>query len=508
MADVAVRIHRTTYVDSVMLLSGSRAILDTPGVEWGAALIGTPANVAVLENEGADPEALAGVTVNDLVLMARGESLQAALDRGEAALFEQAEDVPAGAATMASLSEAIDSNPGINVALVSVGGAYAALEAHKALSAGLNVMLFSDNVPVTAEIELKTRARDLSLLMMGPGAGTAVVGGVGLGFANAVRTGPVGIVAASGTGAQEVMTLLHRWGSGVSHVIGVGGRDLSESVGGSMAATAMQTLDADPETEVILLVSKPPSAEVAGRLLSRPGEKPVVACLIGLKSALRVPGRVHTANTLEQAVLDAFAALGERPEQEDDGAAGPIAAASARLGPDRRAVRGLFSGGTLCYEAMTVIAERAAAVYSNVPLRTDWHVSRAGSGDHVCLDLGEEAYTSDRPHPMLDPEGRVEAIEREGRHPETAAVLIDVVLGFGSHPDPAGVLAPACEAVIASGPAVVAYVLGTDADPQNLDAQRRKLEAAGCIVAATNARAAAAAVAIAGRRHDVSHAAS
>ncbi len=507
IANLAVRIHQNTYLDSVVLLAGSRAILDTPGIVWGAALTGTAANIELLESEGFDPIALQEATANDLVLTARGESAEVALDNGEAALFEsepsEAEELHASAP--ATLEDAVAATSGANVAVVSVGGAYATLEAHKALSAGLNVLLFSDNVPVEEEIELKTRGEELSLLVMGPGAGTALIGGVGLGFANAVRSGSVGVVAAAGTGAQEVMTLLHRWGLGISHVIGVGGRDLSDPVGGRMTSMAIRALEADPNTEVILLVSKPPSAEVVGRILDRPGVKPIVAGLIGLSNQLRVPGHVRLASRLEQAVLEVFAVLDRRAETADHGTAERIAAAISRLGPERVAVRGLFSGGTLCYEAMTILAEQAPAVFSNTPLRRDWHLSEAGRADHICLDLGEEEFTRNRPHPMIDPEGRIDAIEREGHARETSVVLIDVVLGFGSHPDPAGVLAPTCEAVMAnpSGPQVVAYVLGTAADPQGREAQLRQLEEVGCIVAPTNARAATAAAAIANRRPEL-----
>lgn len=507
MSEFAIRIHANTYLDSVVLLSGSRAILNTPGVEWGAALTGTAANIELLESEGFDPNALREATANDLVLVAHGESAEVALDNGEADLFDSKPVQDAGFpdSAPATLEDAVAAAPGSNVALVSVGGAYATLEAHKALSAGLNVLLFSDNVPIEDEIELKTRGEELSLLVMGPGAGTALIGGVGLGFANAVRNGSVGVVAAAGTGAQEVMTLLHRWGLGVTHVIGVGGRDLSDAVGGRMTSMAIRALEADPNTDVILVVSKPPSAEVAERILDRPRVKPIVASLIGLADELRVSDHVRLATRLDQAVLEVFAALDRQAQSTENGAVERIAAATSRLGTERTAVRGLFSGGTLCYEAMTILAEHAPPVFSNTPLREGWQLSQAGAADHICLDLGEEEFTRDRPHPMIDPAGRVDAIEREGRAPRASVVLIDVVLGFGSHPDPAGVLAPACEAVMAnpSGPQVVAYVLGTAEDPQGLDSQRQQLEEVGCIVAATNAQAAVAAAAIANRRPEL-----
>jgi FdrA protein len=384
------------------------------------------------------------------------------------------------------------------VALVSVPGPYAALEAHKALSAGLHVLLFSDNVPLADEVELKERARDLGLFMMGPGAGTAVLGGVGLGFANAVARGPVGIVAAAGTGAQEVMTLVHRWGSGVSHVIGVGGRDLSREVGGMMSRSALRALEADAETEVIVVVSKPPSPEVAGSLLGELGDKPTVVALIGLEEPPPLPPGVRAARTMEEASALALDALGLSRPEVGGGLAQRVAEAADRLPEQRRAVRGLFSGGTLCSEAMAVLAPRLGPIYSNVPLRSEWGPP-APDGAHLCLDLGEEEFTRGRPHPMIDPEPRAEQVREQGRDRATAVILIDVVLGHGAHADPASVLAPACEDVtrIHGGPAVVAYVAGTDQDLQDRAAQCRRFQDAGALLAPTGARAALMAAAVA-----------
>jgi FdrA protein len=388
------------------------------------------------------------------------------------------------------------------VAIVSVPGAYAALEAHHALSLGLHVLLFSDNVPIEEERELKQRARDLGLLVMGPGAGTAVLSGVGLGFANAVSSGPVGVVAAAGTGAQEVSALLSRWGVGVSHVIGVGGRDLSAVIGGTMAVAAVRALDADPATRAILLVSKPPEAEVAAKVLAACGSTPAVATFLGL-DRVRAPANAELARTLEEGARRAAALVGAEPP---DPSAGLRTRVAARLGPlaeGRRTVRGYFSGGTLCYEAQLIVGQHLAPAYSNEPLSSDRQLP-APSGSHVLLDLGAEEYTLGRPHPMIDQRARIEAMREAARDPDVAAVLVDVVLGYGAHADPAGELAPVCKEIGADGgPVVIAYVLGSEQDPQGLDDQRAKLESAGCLVAETAARAAYAAVGVAARRPDL-----
>lgn len=508
MSTHGIRLHPNTYLDSVKLLVGSRAILETPGIDWGAAVTGTPANVEVLIHEGFPADELVNVGANDLVIAARGEQAELALANAETALFSVVSTSSAASAgpSIRSIEETATLLNSPNVAVISVGGDYAALEAHKALTASMDVLLFSDNVSLEDEVDLKGRAAAAGLFMMGPGAGTAVIGGVGLGFANAVRNGPVGVVAAAGTGAQEVMSLIDRVGLGVTQVIGVGGRDLSEAVGGIMTAHAIRSLEDDPATEVILLVSKPPSVEVSRQLLNRPAVKPLVATLIGLREPIEVSAHVTLTPSLEEGVVAVTAAIGGHFSPIDEDTLGRTSNALAKVDTSRTAIRGLFSGGTLCFEAMTLMSEQGLSVYSNTPLEPEWDVAVAPPSAHICLDLGEEEYTRGRPHPMIDPAARLERIVQEGTNPHTAVVLIDVVLGYGSHDDPAGQLAPACADVIAidGGPQVVAYVLGTEGDPQGLAGQRKKLEDVGCIVAATNARAALTATAIATRKPAIS----
>ena len=493
-----VALRRNSYKDSIRLLEATRAVLATPGVEWGWALMATPANLATLADEGFT-EGLDGAGANDLIFAVRAEddgSAAAAIDTATAALFTAATGVTTDEQHAAfDLRGALAEHPGANVAIISVPGPFATLESHKALSAGLHVLLFSDNVPLEDEIALKMRARELGRLVMGPGAGTAMLAGTGLGFANRVGPGPVGIVAAAGTGAQEVMSLLDRWGVGVSHVIGVGGRDLSPEVGGLMAESAIRALDADEGTRTILLVSKPPSPDVAARLLSMPS-KPTVAALIGLRERLPVPANVTVCNTLEQGVLHTLALL-DVPRPDVVGhLANDLADVVTSLKPNRTRLVGLFSGGTLCYEAMTIATEHIGPIYSNTPLDKRWTVDAAPANGHICLDLGEEEYTKGRPHPMIDTEARVEHLRRQTQDPTVAVVLLDVVIGDGAHPDPASLLAPVAAEVVRSGAVVVAYVLGTERDPQGFAEQQATLRRAGCIVTETAARAALAAVAL------------
>src|SRR5215471_4197473 len=495
-----VRVFPGTYRDSLLLLSATRAMHEADGIGWAAAVMATPANVADLAGHGVS---VSGADANALVLAvqaADGQAADEALDRGRALLFaaEGANEDP-GQAEPQTIGEAAERLPDANVAVVSVPGPYAAIAAHSALTAGLHVLLFSDNVPLADEIALKDRASGLGKLVMGPGAGTAVLGGVGLGFANAVRAGSVGVVAAAGTGAQEVMTLLDRWGIGVSHVVGVGGRDLSAQVGGRMAVEAVRALDADPGTEVILLVSKPPDRDAARAVIDASEHTPVIAACLGMSAPDGMLAGAPLAVTLEDGAVAVARTLGRPVPDLTEGLAGAARQAIGRLDGARTAVRGFYTGGTLCYEAQVVLTALLGPVHSNIPLRPDLGLP-APDRAHVCLDLGEEEYTRGRPHPMIDPAARRDIMREQAFGDDVAAVLLDVVLGYGSHPDPAGEIAGTCADIVASGAAVVGYVLGTEADPQGFDAQRRTLRDAGVIVTPTAAAAARAAAAIAARR--------
>jgi FdrA protein len=497
-----VAVLKDSYKDSVKLLEATRAMLATDGVDYGWALMATPANVETLVNEGF--AAISTGSANDLVLAVRAidsPTAAAALTAATTLLFtanavgDGAED----AVTVDHLRGALLAQPASNVAIISVPGPYATLETHKALSANLDVLLFSDNVPLADEIALKQRARSLGRLVMGPGAGTAMIAGTGLGFANRVAVGPVGIVAAAGTGAQEAMSLLDRWGIGVSHVIGVGGRDLSSAVGGLMARSGIEALVADHRTKAILLVSKPPSPEVAEQLLGTAWGKPIVASLIGLRGELQgLADGVQVCNTLEQGAVLTAKALGLPVPDLVGDTADAVADLMTALPLTRRRLVGLFSGGTLCYEAMTIATGHIGPIHSNTPLDKSWRLP-APDGAHVCLDLGEEEYTVGRPHPMIDPEARIEWMRKQIDDPTVAVVLLDVVIGDGAHANPAGLLAPVAAEIVASGAIVIAYVLGTERDPQSFHQQQAVLVAAGCIVPDTAARAALAAAAVVNR---------
>ncbi|HEY7067797.1 MAG TPA: acyl-CoA synthetase FdrA [Chloroflexota bacterium] len=491
---VRARIEKDTYADSVRLMQIAQALRGMPGVQAADVLMGTAANQESLRVGGLLAEEAERAGPSDLLLCVRAADAAAAasaLDAALALLRGQGAAPRFGEAAPRSLRAAIAGAPAANLAVVSVPGAYAALEAEEALRAGLHVFLFSDNVPLDAEVRLKTLADERELLLMGPDCGTSIIGGVGLGFANAVRPGRVGIVGASGTGIQQVSCLLDEAGVGVSQAIGTGGRDLAEAVGGRTTRRALALLAADPATRVLVLVSKPPSPPVARAVLAAAaaGGKPVVACLLGAAPG-ELPAGVTWARTLAEAA-DAAAALAVgRPAAA--GEAVPGAPATAGAGTS---LRGLFAGGTLAQEALLLLRERLGAVGSNLD------GSEPGSAPHLVIDYGDDEYTRGRPHPMIDNGLRTEALAAAARDAAVGVVLLDVVLGYGAHPDPAGELAPAIErartTARAAGRAlaVVVSLCGTAGDPQGLAAQRRRLEAAGAEVHTRNAAAAVAAAA-------------
>ncbi|HEY5901627.1 MAG TPA: acyl-CoA synthetase FdrA, partial [Anaerolineales bacterium] len=373
-----------------------------------------------------------------------------------------------------SLSAAVRQLPQANWVLVSVPGRFATGVAREALEHGRHVFLYSDNVSLEDELALKETARKKALLVMGPDCGTAVINGVGLGFANRLRRGPVGLVGASGTGLQAVTSRIDSLGSGVSHALGTGGRDLKSEIGGITARQALDLLGRDPQTEVIVLVSKPPASEVAAALLRQAAaaRKPIVIDFIGYPPPGRRLGNLHFAAGLEDAADLAVSLLSSRAEQ---------APASE---PASGYLRGLFSGGTLAYEALLALQAMLGPVFSNAPITVEQKLSDPfHSREHTIVDLGGDEFTVGRLHPMMDNDLRIRRMRQEAADPQTGVILLDVVLGEGSHPDPAAELAPAISSLRGSSRAeFVILLVGTEADPQGLASQEERLTAAGGVV--------------------------
>jgi succinyl-CoA synthetase alpha subunit len=503
------RVIRNLYRDSVSMMQLSAALRALPGVEQASAIMATAGNLDLLRDAGllaALPEAGA----NDLLIALKGKSASA-LDAAFAAADAELRKAPPAAGSAgpramppASLQMALAQVPRANLALISTPGEYAAAEATKALRLGLNVMLFSDNVPLVDEIALKRYARERGLMVMGPDCGTAIVDGIPLGFANVVRRGAVGVVGASGTGTQQVTCLVHRRGEGISQAIGTGGRDLHRDVGGITMLQGLDALARDAATRVIVLVSKPPAPEVAKRVLdaARKARKPVVVSFVGGARSEIKGANLHVAATLEDAAHAAVAlARGRAPQRR---APAKLPAGLPRLAAGKRYVRGLYSGGTFCYEASGLLGEALGAVRSNAPVDPRMHLADIWqSAGHTVVDLGDDDFTRGRPHPMIDHQLRNERIVKEAADPEVGVILLDVVLGYGAHPDPAAEMVPAIKKAQALAArkrrriAFVGFVCGTDGDPQDFARQEAALRDAGMVLAESNAQAVRIAAAIA-----------
>jgi FdrA protein len=489
-------IKPNTYQDSLRLMHLSRTLDGIDGIDRVSIMMGTPANKEILRAAGLGAAELEGARPTDLVIAADladaavGESLVAKLD--EFLAHQASASRRSGMRSARSLERALSIAGDANLALVSIPGEHVASEVHRLLDRDIHAFIFSDNVSVEDEVALKLKARERGLLVMGPDCGTGAIGGLPLAFTNAVNDGSIGLVAASGTGLQEVMVQIDRLGGGVSHAIGLGGRDLSDEVGGITCLQGLRALDADPATTTIVLISKRPAASVRDAIAGAAGtlSKPVVAILLGERPAVEVDGNVHYARTLAEAAMTAVEL------------AGTSASRPLTLRAEQRCIKALYTGGSLASEAAMLLGD-ALGVAADAEHPAGYLLRADG---HEVIDLGDDVYTRGRPHPMIDPSSRNERLPVVFDDPETAVVLVDVVLGFGSDPDPARALA----SVIADGLArlhdngrdlaVVASVCGTEDDPQSSGAQTLALEGAGVSVLPSNAAAVRHALAILRRR--------
>ena len=512
--EIKTRVLKNQYYDSVALMLAAKQLREHPEVADAALIMGTGVNKELLDQGGLLTREARSAQPNDLIITVKCRTdAENYLDEAQSLLTKKMRDMGSGTALPQTVRSAMRVNPDLNLAVISVAGSYAAREAREVLAGGLHALLFSDNVLLEDEIALKKLALQRNLLLMGPGAGTAIINGVGLGFANAVARGSIGIVSAAGTGLQEVSTLICKRGAGVSQGIGTGGRDLSRDVGGLMFFAAIDALQADPQTEILALISKPPDAEVTKALIDRikSSKKKTVLCLLGADLPEKGSGNLFFTRTLEECAYTAAAlAKGKLPDieklikKEDEQLHALIKQWKGKFADNQCFVRGLFSGGTLCYEAQVIWKDLLdSLVYSNAPLeKKDLLKDSNRSQGHSAVDLGEEEFTRGRPHPMIDNDLRVQRLRQEAADPETAVILLDVVIGFGAHPDPATELGEAIKQLSIGLEkkmrhiAFVTSVTGTEEDPQGLSRCQKLLQDAGAIVCASNAQAARLAVAL------------
>jgi FdrA protein len=500
-------IRRNQYYDSVFLMGVNRRLSEARGVQQTAVLMGSETNKRLLSDIGIRDAQIDAAQPNDLIVAVIAhtpDDVRAALGRLDEWLQAGLEGSPASG--LRTLEDGLGQRPKANLAVISVPGEYAAREARKALEAGLNVFLFSSNVSLDDELALKQFALQQGLIVMGPDCGTSLIGGVGIGFANAVRRGSIGAVGASGTGLQEFTCQVHNASRGISHAIGTGSHDLSERIQGLTTFAALDALEADPQTEVVALISKPPAdrtlQEIAERLSTY--KKPVIGCFLGTRYKPDGTGAVYqVARTIDEAVhLALMASAGGAPQPAQNAFTADdtnwLPRETRAWAPEQQYLRGLFAGGTFCYQTQHILRDAKIAVYSNTPLDQRHSLSDPDkSRKHTVVDMGDDYYTLGRPHPMIDGTLRRKRILAEAQDPEVAILLLDFVLGYNASRDPVGDVLDAIREARQTARkrgghlTVVASICGTEGDTQDLGLQARMLREAGALVFQSNARAAA-----------------
>jgi FdrA protein len=496
-------VQNNLYKDSVALMRVAQRLLALPGVVNATLQMGNPANKEILQEAGLLLDAVKDAGPSDIMVVLQAKT-QAACD---AAVAESLNDL---AGKLNTSQDSANANQAMaartvgmglaalrtaNIAQISVPGIYAAAEALKAVKQGLNVFMFSDNVPLEQEVAIKQEAKKRNVLVMGPDCGTAIIGGVPLGFANNVRRGSIGLVAASGTGLQEVTTQIHRMGGGISHAIGTGGRDVYAEVGGTTMLQGIALLAADSSTKVIAIVSKPPAPEVTEKVMSAllSSGKPAVVVFLG--SDLKSPAKhIHVVNALVDCAAVAVKLSGAKPI-----ASQPYAMPrKPSFNNEQKYLRALYSGGTYAAEAQTLWAQTGLQVWSNVPINKAMALINPlkESKEHTAVDLGDDDFTVGRPHPMIDQTARIDRLLKEAADPSVRVILLDVVIGWGAHADPASELAKAiiqAKRIAAKGKktlGIIGFVCGTELDPQVLAKQEAILQSAGMVLAGNSANAA------------------
>lgn len=502
-------IKENAYQDSVVLMLLTNKINTMDGINRVSIMMATPANKDIFGGSGLRTPELEAASANDMAIVLDIESeeiVPTVLEEIDAFLLSQATSSnEAAEETIHTWDKAMKIGKDANIAMLSIPGTYAALEAETALDEGLNVFIFSDNVSIEDELHLKQKAHEKGLLVMGPDCGTGIINGVPMAFTNIVRPGKIGIVGASGTGIQEVSTLIDKLGAGVTNAIGTGGRDLSEKIGGITMLDSIAALEKDANTEVIVVISKPPAKAVRDKVLAalRNVTKPVVTIFLGEKPTYHEKNLYH-AYTLEETARIAVDLLNHQPIEV---MSEEIEIPTVHLQDSQKHIKGYYSGGTLASETAMLIAD--AMKLEDGLIKKDGFVLKT-DGNEV-IDLGDDMYTQGKPHPMIDPEKRIEMIQQAADDETTAIILLDVVLGYGAHDDMATALAPTIKETIAKAKAkgreliVIGTVVGTTSDPQNFFHQKQLLEEAGVLVCDSNNQAVRTALGILGLKINDSH---
>lgn len=445
MENIQVEIRKGVYFDSIVLLQLQQFLVSQENVIDAGVSMGTPTNKEILAQTGLITEQAKNAGSDDLIITVKGKDEQTAKNvLQQVDQFLQRSRSQSGDEYFPkSIETAVSMVPQARWVAVSVAGRYATGVAKKALEQDKHVFLYSDNVSVEDEINLKKEAAQKGLLVMGPDCGTAIINGIGLGFANRMKKGSIGVIGASGTGLQVVTSRIHQMGKGITHAIGTGGRDLSAEIGAITAKQGLQLLENDPETKVILIISKPPSDKVARELIQVAcrAKKPVVISFLGYAFSRSSVGNIYFCSTLEQAV--------QKTVEISDAPIKDVSEKRSDFQENQKYIRGLFSGGTLAYEALILLKDFLPQIYSNISFPGVEKLENISkSQGHTILDLGSDEMTVGKLHPMIDQDTRIKRLLQEGEDPEVAIILLDVVLGDGAHPNPVSELAPAIEQIM------------------------------------------------------------
>jgi len=502
---VGVVIRNNQYYDSLFLMGVNKRLSGIKGVQNTAVLMGSEKNKQLLADIGILDTRIDSAQPNDLIVAVIAESSQVVED--VLGKLDEVLDRMAEVTTVSVLhtfEEGLSQKPGANLAVISIPGEYASHEARKALESGLNVFLFSSNVPIEEELALKQLAAEKNLLVMGPDCGTSLIGGVGVGFTNVVRQGSIGVIGAAGTGLQEFTSQVHNAGFGISHAIGTGSHDISDDIEGMTTFTALETFEADPQTETVVFISKPPGVKTIHRLVERLEDykKPAIGCFLGAHREKPIKNPyLHFVDTIDEAVTMAIQSISGKscdlqiklsPEELEW-----VGAERAGWSPDQKYLRAFFAGGTFCYQTQQILRAEGIAIHSNTPLDPQYKLTHPDqSTAHSVVDMGDDYFTLGKPHPMIDGTLRRQRILSEGRDPQIAILLLDFILGYNASMDPVGELLDAIQETSQAARqrggslTVVASICGTEGDPQDLNLQTRMLKEAGVRVFRSNARAA------------------
>ncbi len=502
------KILKNEYRDSVFLMRINDQVERMPGIKRAAVMMGTEANKDLMKEAGLYIDQVKEAGPNDLVIVLDADdkgNAEVALNKAQELTFKIERETRSEEEPYRSLRSAAAFEPDIDLVLISTPGEYAYREAMRSLLLGKHVMIFSSNVPIEKEIQLKGFAENKNLLVMGPDAGTAIIGGVGLGFFNVVNEGPVGIVGAAGTGIQEVSSALGLSGTGISAAIGTGSNDITETIGGKTMLMGLNMLDQHDGTKTITIISKPPNKSVAEKVVQRAykSKKPVILNFIGNED-FSPSGNVDFAFTLEEAASKScIKATGKEMKLADWINPARLKEASDALRSEQGFVRGLFSGGTINYESQAIFKKEGRSVWSNSPLDKSKKIGGFDSSrDDTFIDMGSEEYVRGVPHPMIDFRFRKERILKEAQDPSVGVILLDIILGYGANMDPASEISDAVNRARAINKSVVfiSSIIGTESDPQNINNQVKTLLEAGVFVTPTSARAANMALKVVDRR--------